>query len=84
MISGALYALGLYFRTVFAKDPHNISKFIVMHMLVVLSPCGLIATVYMLLGRLALTLRADDLLLIRASRITKVYIVSDVGKYIVC
>ncbi|CAE6356797.1 unnamed protein product [Rhizoctonia solani] len=84
IVVGALYALGLYFRTVFAKDPHNISKFIVMHMLVVLSPCGLIATVYMLLGRLALTLRADDLLLIRASRITKVYIVSDVGKYIVC
>ncbi|KAH7319529.1 RTA1-like protein [Rhizoctonia solani] len=78
MISGALYAIGLYFRTVFAKDPHNISKFIVMHMLIVLSPCGLIATVYMLLGRLALSLNADELLLIRASRITKVYVASDI------
>ncbi|EUC54158.1 RTA1-domain protein [Rhizoctonia solani AG-3 Rhs1AP] len=83
MISGALYALGLYFRTVFAKDPHSIPKFIVMHMLVVLSPCGLIATVYMLLGRLALALSADDLLLIRASRITKVYIISDVVTLII-
>ncbi|ELU38603.1 RTA1 domain-containing protein [Rhizoctonia solani AG-1 IA] len=74
MISGALYALGLYFRTVFAKDPHNISKFIAMHMLIVLSPCGLI--VYMLLGRLAMCLNANDLLLIKPSLITKVYVVS--------
>ncbi|CAE6434340.1 unnamed protein product [Rhizoctonia solani] len=84
MISGALYALGLYFRTVFAKDPHSISKFIMMHMLIVLSPCGLIATVYMLLGRLALTLGANDLLLINPSRITKIYVIFLVGMILQC
>ncbi|KAG8705638.1 hypothetical protein FRC09_002836 [Ceratobasidium sp. 395] len=73
IISAAIYAGGCYMRIVFAKDPHTLNKFIAMHSAIVLSPCGFIATVYMLLGRLARHLHADDLLLLRPSIITKVY-----------
>ncbi|KAG9079547.1 hypothetical protein FRC06_007667, partial [Ceratobasidium sp. 370] len=78
IVSAAIYAGGCYMRTVFAKDPHTLNKFIAMHSAIVLSPCGFIATVYMLLGRLARHLHADDLLLLRPTIITKVYVTSDI------
>ncbi|KAG8790988.1 hypothetical protein FRC12_010424 [Ceratobasidium sp. 428] len=67
-------------QNLFAKDPHTLNKFIAMHSAIVLSPCGFIATVYMLLGRLARHLHADDLLLLRPNIITKVYVTSDIRR----
>ncbi|QRW20977.1 RTA1-like protein [Rhizoctonia solani] len=72
------YAVGLFLRLAFAADTHNLGMFICMNTIVVLSPCAFIATVYMLLGRLALHLDADEYLLVKARIITKLFLTSDI------
>ncbi|CAE6480861.1 unnamed protein product [Rhizoctonia solani] len=47
-------------------------------MFTVLSPCAFIATVYMLLGRLAIHLDADEFLLVKSRIITKIFLTSDI------
>ncbi|KAF8597911.1 hypothetical protein BDV93DRAFT_561867 [Ceratobasidium sp. AG-I] len=83
MISAFVYAAGLYTRIIFKNNVHSLGLFIVMNMLTVLSPCGFIATVYMLLGRLAIHLEAEDLLLIKPNLITKLFLTSDIITLIV-
>ncbi|KAF8597909.1 RTA1-like protein [Ceratobasidium sp. AG-I] len=83
MLSAEIYAAGLFMRLWFAKDTHNITRFIAMNMCTILSPCGFIATVYMLLGRLAIHLEAEDLLLLKPSIITKVFVASDIITFMV-
>lgn len=77
MISGVCYAGGLYVRVWFANNT-TLKVYIMMNMLTILSPCGFIATVYMLLGRLAIHLEAENLLLVRPSIITKLFVTSDI------
>ncbi|QRW20978.1 RTA1-like protein [Rhizoctonia solani] len=72
------YAIGLFLRLPFAADTHNLGMFICMNTIIVLSPCAFIATVYMLLGRLALHLDADEYLLVKAKIITKLFLTSDI------
>ncbi|KAJ1305434.1 hypothetical protein OPQ81_000444 [Rhizoctonia solani] len=78
MIGGACYATGLFMRLPFGANPHELGLYIIMNMFTVLSPCAFIATVYMLLGRLALHLNADEFLLVKASIITKLFLTSDI------
>lgn len=49
IIAGLCYAIGLFIRTAFAKNPHEIGILIAMNMFTILSPCGFIATVCILL-----------------------------------
>ncbi|KAH7337989.1 RTA1 like protein-domain-containing protein [Rhizoctonia solani] len=62
----------------FAKNPETMGLYIVLNLFTVLSPCAFIATAYMLLGRLALHLNADEYLLIKARIITKLFLSSDI------
>ncbi|KAG8743397.1 hypothetical protein FRC10_012123 [Ceratobasidium sp. 414] len=78
VISGYIYALGLILRIPYRQNTSGLGLYLILNLCVVLSPCGFIATVYILLGRLARHLRAEDLMLIRPQIITKVYVTSDV------
>ncbi|KAF8597910.1 RTA1-domain-containing protein [Ceratobasidium sp. AG-I] len=76
IICGMCYAAGLYIRIWFANNT-TLKVYIILNMLTILSPCGFIATVYMLLGRLAVHLQAGNLLVVRPSIITKLFVTSD-------
>ncbi|CCO37309.1 Protein RTA1 [Rhizoctonia solani AG-1 IB] len=78
MIGGVCYAIGLFMRLPFGSNPDKLGLYIIMNMFTVLSPCAFIATVYMLLGRLALYLDADEYLLVKSRIITKLFLTSDI------
>ncbi|CAE6499131.1 unnamed protein product [Rhizoctonia solani] len=71
VVCGYIYALGLILRIA-------LGLYVFLNMCTVLSPCGFIATVYVLLGRLSQHLYAEEYLLIRPNWITKIYVTSDV------
>ncbi|KAF8597901.1 hypothetical protein BDV93DRAFT_512969 [Ceratobasidium sp. AG-I] len=83
MIAGVCYAAGLFLRIASANDPHSDSIIIPMQLLTVLAPCGFIATVYMLLSRLSYHIQAEDLLIIKPTLITKIFVTSDIVTLIV-
>ncbi|KAG8729763.1 hypothetical protein FRC11_008074 [Ceratobasidium sp. 423] len=83
MIGGICYAVGLFLRLPFGSNPHQLGLYIAMDMFIVLSPCAFIATVYMLLGRLALHLDADEYLLVKSRIITKLFLTSDITTLLV-
>ncbi|QRW22382.1 RTA1-like protein [Rhizoctonia solani] len=78
IIGSACYAGGLYLRLIVGEDMGSVMKYATMNLIILLSPCGFIAGVYMLLGRLAIHLDATDFLLIRPNILTKVFVISDV------
>ncbi|CEL54746.1 Protein RTM1 OS=Saccharomyces cerevisiae GN=RTM1 PE=3 SV=1 [Rhizoctonia solani AG-1 IB] len=78
IIGAGFYSIGLFLRIMYAGDPTNVGKYAVMNLIILLSPCGFIAGVYMLLSRLAYHLDAADLLAINARKLTKIFVISDV------
>ncbi|EUC63771.1 RTA1-domain protein [Rhizoctonia solani AG-3 Rhs1AP] len=94
VVCGYIYAFGLILRigTLFAvplgrlligslaygKNYSSLGLYVFLNLCTVLSPCGFIATVYVLLGRLSQHLYAEEYLLIRPNWITKIYVTSDV------
>ncbi|KAH7323320.1 RTA1 like protein-domain-containing protein [Rhizoctonia solani] len=78
IIGAGFYSLGLFLRIMYAGDPTSVGKYAVMNLIILLSPCGFIAGVYMLLSRLAYHLDAADLLAINARKLTKIFVISDV------
>ncbi|KAF8684571.1 RTA1 like protein [Rhizoctonia solani] len=72
IIGSACYAGGLYLRLIVGEDMGSVMKYATMNLIILLSPCGFIAGVYMLLGRLAIHLDATDFLLIRPNILTKI------------
>ncbi|QRW21046.1 RTA1-like protein [Rhizoctonia solani] len=77
IIGAGFYSIGLFLRIMYAGDPTNVGKYAVMNLIILLSPCGFIAGVYMLLSRLAYHLDAVDLLAINARKLTKIFVISD-------
>ncbi|CAE6472591.1 unnamed protein product, partial [Rhizoctonia solani] len=82
IIGSGCYAAGLYLRLIVAEDMGNVMKYATMNLVILLSPCAFIAGVYMLLGRLAIHLDAAEFLLIRPNILTKVFVISDVGTFL--
>ncbi|KAJ6559245.1 RTA1 like protein-domain-containing protein [Mycena vulgaris] len=77
-------ATGFVLRVLYSNPPFTIGKYIAMDMFILLSPCAFLATDYMLLARLAATFDAevsDRCLLIRSSRIVKLFVWSDVTTF---
>ncbi|KAJ6536444.1 RTA1 like protein-domain-containing protein [Mycena vulgaris] len=73
-------AAGFLLRIVFSNSPFTLGLYIIMDLLILLSPCAFLATDYMLLARLASTFDdeiAKSCLLIRPSRIVKIFVWSD-------
>ncbi|KAG9092775.1 hypothetical protein FRC06_011803 [Ceratobasidium sp. 370] len=83
VISGYIYAIGLALRIPVGNNPTSTGLFIIMNLCTVLSPCGFIATVYVLLSQLALHLQAEKLLIIGPNILTKVFVTSDVVTLII-
>ncbi|KAG8718704.1 hypothetical protein FRC08_004611 [Ceratobasidium sp. 394] len=83
VISGYTYAIGLALRIPVGNNPTSKGLFIIMNLCTVLSPCGFIATVYVLLSQLAFHLHAEKLLIIGPNILTKVFVTSDVVTLII-
>lgn len=83
IVAALFYALGLFLRVVVANDPTSVTKYALMNLISILSPCGFIAVVYMLLGRLAIHLNAEEYLLIKPRFLTRVFVTSDVVTFLV-
>ncbi|KAG9082277.1 hypothetical protein FRC06_005143 [Ceratobasidium sp. 370] len=78
VVAGFCYSAGLILRIPYGSNYDKIGFYIVMSMFTVLSPCGFIATVYVLLGRLAGYLHAEEFLLIKPGILTPLFVTSDV------
>ncbi|CAE6469387.1 unnamed protein product [Rhizoctonia solani] len=84
MIIGAgFYAAGLLLRIVYAQDPTSVMKYATMNLIILLSPCGFIAGVYMLLSRLAFHLNAVEHLALSPRWLTKIFVTSDIFTFFV-
>ncbi|KAJ7254406.1 RTA1 like protein-domain-containing protein [Mycena haematopus] len=74
-------SIGFILRILYANPPFTIGKYVIMDLCILLSPCLFLTTDYMLLSHLARTFDeevANRCLLIRHSRITKIFVWSDV------
>ncbi|KIJ70024.1 hypothetical protein HYDPIDRAFT_77204 [Hydnomerulius pinastri MD-312] len=77
------YALGFGFRFGVHDHPDDLTIYIVMYLLIVLSPCCFIAANYVLLGRLAKHLGAGKHVLLPAHRLTRIFVLSDVTTFLI-
>ncbi|KAJ7099056.1 RTA1 like protein-domain-containing protein [Mycena crocata] len=78
-------AIGFVLRVIYATPPYTIGKYIPMYLLILVSPCLFLATDYMLLARLAAMFDeqvAQRCLLIRSSRIVRLFVWSDVTTFL--
>ncbi|KAI0347274.1 RTA1-domain-containing protein [Trametopsis cervina] len=83
LIAELCYATGIASRYALHSNPDSSNTFIFEYLFITLAPCGFIAAEYMLLGRLVAWLKADKYLLIRPSRVTKVFVISDVVTFLI-
>ncbi|KAG8705246.1 hypothetical protein FRC09_003079 [Ceratobasidium sp. 395] len=77
ILSASLYAVGIMLRTVFAKDPHNITKFVAMRLMTLIPAGGFFVLVYVLFVQLVLHLQAVDLLPLNPKIIAVMYIIME-------
>ncbi|KAF8812497.1 RTA1-like protein [Phlegmacium glaucopus] len=82
-IGAYFFALGIGIRFGLHLQPDSKGFYITEYLFVVLSPCAFIAADYVLLGRLAKHLGADQHLIISSRIITRVYIASDVITFLI-
>ncbi|EJD40036.1 RTA1-domain-containing protein [Auricularia subglabra TFB-10046 SS5] len=82
-ISLLFFTEGLAIRFVLSRHPESRNAFIAQSTLIVLSPCAFIAADYILLGRLARYLGAERHMLVMPSRITKIFVFSDVTTFLI-
>ncbi|CAE6417426.1 unnamed protein product [Rhizoctonia solani] len=83
IIGASFYAGGLLLRIVYAQEPTSVMKYASMNLIILLSPCGFIAGVYMLLSRLAFHLNAVDHLALSPRWLTKIFVTSDIFTFFV-
>lgn len=83
VIAEYTYAIGLAGRFVLHNNPTSLGAYIFQNTFITLSPCGFIAAEYVLLGRLVRWLNAGDHLLIRPTRVTLIFVLSDVTTFLV-
>ncbi|KAF7346235.1 hypothetical protein MSAN_01850500 [Mycena sanguinolenta] len=84
-IGMTVMAIGFVLRILYANPPYTLGKYIIMDLCILLSPCLFLATDYMLLSRLARSFDEEvssRCLIIRDSRITKIFVWSDVLTFI--
>ncbi|KAL7410356.1 RTA1 like protein-domain-containing protein [Mrakia frigida] len=83
IISCLCYAFGMGIRILFKQDTHATGVYIVLYLFTTLSPCGMLATDYILLGRLVRHLGMDKHLLINARKTTIIFVGSDIATFLV-
>ncbi|EKM59872.1 uncharacterized protein PHACADRAFT_250650 [Phanerochaete carnosa HHB-10118-sp] len=82
VIAEYTYTLGIAFRFGLHTNPDSNAFYILYYLFVTLSPCGFIAAEYVLLGRMARWLGANNHVLIPPRRITLVFVCSDVATFL--
>jgi len=82
-IGAYFFALGIGLRFGLHVQPDSRGLYITEYLFVVLSPCAFIAADYVLLGRLAKYLGADQHLIVSSQKITRVYIASDIITFLI-
>ncbi|GAA6017618.1 hypothetical protein JCM11491_005303 [Sporobolomyces phaffii] len=70
--------LGFILRIVYRGALDSVGVYAIMTLFILLSPCTFLATNYMILTRLAHALNAESALFIRASRVVRIFVWSDV------
>ncbi|KAJ7183411.1 RTA1 like protein-domain-containing protein [Mycena filopes] len=78
-------ATGFILRILYSNPPFTLGKYIAMDLFILLSPCFFLATDYILLSHLATSFDqavSDQCLLIRHSRIVKIFVWSDVSTFL--
>ncbi|PSS05419.1 hypothetical protein PHLCEN_2v3908 [Hermanssonia centrifuga] len=83
VIAEYTYAVGIATRFGLHYNPESNGLYIVEYLFVTLSPCGFIAAEYVMLGRMARWLKADQHMLIPPQKITLVFVLSDVTTFLV-
>ncbi|KAJ7505373.1 RTA1 like protein-domain-containing protein [Mycena galericulata] len=84
-IGMTIMTTGFVLRLIYANPPFTLGKYIAQTLCILLSPCAFLACDYMLLARLAATFNkevVDRCLLIRSSRIVKIFVWSDVTTFL--
>ncbi|WVQ64665.1 uncharacterized protein L199_002832 [Kwoniella botswanensis] len=71
-------AVGFGIRIIMTNKPDQLGVYIATTLFTLLSPCAFLANDYIILPRLARWLDAEDQLFLRASRVTKTFVWSDV------
>jgi len=82
-IGAYFFALGISIRFGLHLHPDSQGLYIVEYLFVVLSPCAFIAADYVLLGRLAKHVGADQHLIVPSRIITRVYVTSDIVTFLI-
>ncbi len=77
------FATGFGFRFGLHTHPESKGIYIAEYLFIVLSPCGFIAGLYVLLGRLSQWIGCGQHLLIPARRITLFFVMSDVTTFLI-
>jgi len=83
VIAEYTFATGFGFRFGLHTHPESKGIYIAEYLFIVLSPCGFIAGLYVLLGRLSQWIGCGQHLLIPARRITLFFIMSDVTTFLI-
>jgi len=83
IIAEFTFATGFGFRFGLHTKPDSKGLYIAEYLFIVLSPCGFIAALYVLLGRMSRWLQCDKYLLIPARRITLIFVMSDVITFLI-
>ncbi|KAI0763258.1 RTA1 like protein-domain-containing protein [Irpex lacteus] len=83
LVAEACYAVGIAIRFPFHQNPDTLITYVILNLFTTLAPCGFIAAEYMILGRLARWVKGERHLLIRPSRLTKVFVTSDVVTFLI-
>ena len=65
------------------QNPDSLITYVILNLFTTLAPCGFIAAEYMILGRLATWVKGERYLMIRLSRLTKVFVASDVTTFLI-
>lgn len=83
IIGGYCEAFGLLMRIPFRSNPHSTGIYIIEYLFVVLSPCAFLAGDYIVFGRLVQMLDGQRHVPIRANRIMRFFVASDVTTFLI-
>ncbi|KKA28935.1 hypothetical protein TD95_004434 [Thielaviopsis punctulata] len=76
-IGGVFETVGYFGRVLAHYDTNSIPKYVVQQLLILLAPALFAASIYMILGRLIRTIRADHLSLVPLKYLTKIFVAGD-------
>ncbi|KAH6952027.1 RTA1 like protein-domain-containing protein [Fusarium avenaceum] len=83
IIGGALEIIGYATRYLGSKDLENLTFFIIQTLAILVAPALLAASIYMVLGRLVVLVRAEAYLPVRPTWLTKIFVGGDILSFII-